>query len=162
MDLYWITPALAVSTRPRGGDWLDDEITSLRSEGVDVLVSCLTDEEERDLDLAEERTAATAGGLTFVRAPIADRSIPQSDVMNEAVRSIEQALVSGRRVAVHCRQGLGRAPMVAAATLVATGMDADDAWEAVARGRGQPVPETEEQRDWLDSFAIRRALSDSF
>ncbi len=53
--LYWIDGPwrgkLAIAARPRGGDWIADEIASWRGSGVDVIVSLLTAEEERDLEL---------------------------------------------------------------------------------------------------------------
>ena len=58
-DIYWIDQLaphrLAIMPRPRGGDWLEDEIRSLRLEGVDVLVSLLTETEARELELDSER-----------------------------------------------------------------------------------------------------------
>jgi hypothetical protein len=40
-ELYWIERPwrgrLAIMPRPRGGDWLDDEIQSWRRSGVDVV-----------------------------------------------------------------------------------------------------------------------------
>ena len=45
-EIYWIKAAgpgkLAVMPRPRGGDWLEDEIRGLKRFGVDILVSLLT------------------------------------------------------------------------------------------------------------------------
>ena len=36
---------LSTMARPRGGDWLADEMAALRRRGVDVLVCALTDPE---------------------------------------------------------------------------------------------------------------------
>ena len=44
--------------RPRGGDWLADEMRALSEAGADILVSALTTDEANELDLARERTAA--------------------------------------------------------------------------------------------------------
>jgi hypothetical protein len=51
-DLFWITGLwrgrLAISTRPRGGEWLEDEIRGWHRARVDSVVSLLEkDEEER-------------------------------------------------------------------------------------------------------------------
>lgn len=43
--------------RPRGGDWLVDEMAGLREAGVDVLVSALCDDEYALLDLSAEADA---------------------------------------------------------------------------------------------------------
>jgi hypothetical protein len=54
-DLFWIpTPwlgRLAIAARPRGGEWLYDELSSLHAAGVDVIVSLLTEEETIELGL---------------------------------------------------------------------------------------------------------------
>ena len=46
---------LAIVARPRGGDWLEDEVRALREAGITVLVSMLTAEEGEELGLQAER-----------------------------------------------------------------------------------------------------------
>ena len=159
MDLYWVTPTVAVATRPRGGDWLADEMADLRRQDVDVLVSCLTRDEERELDLADERTEATASGLEYFSLPIPDRGVPDSRAtFEQVVGELVRAERKGRHLAVHCRQGLGRSPLVAAAVLVRDGMSPDHAWKLVGERRGAAVPETDDQRDWLRRTAASAQL----
>lgn len=154
-DIFWIRGQwpgrLAVSARPRGGDWLGDELREWRNAGIDVLVSLLTAEEEHDLDLNDERGMAKQHGLRFVSLPILDRSVPASvqDVV-ALVEDLRHALEAGQNVAIHCRQGLGRSPLIAAATLVSAGVDPKAAFEAVGAARGVSVPETREQQYWLE------------
>ena len=61
-EIYWIKSAgrgrLAVMPRPRGGDWLEDEILHLKRSGIGLLVSMLTPEEETLLGLGEEGALA--------------------------------------------------------------------------------------------------------
>jgi hypothetical protein len=80
VDIYWIPgepgPPLGIMPRPRGGDWLQDEIRSLRSQAVDVLVSLLTPIEVEELDLADEAAACRTFGIHFLSFPILDRPIP--------------------------------------------------------------------------------------
>ena len=69
-DLYWITGpwrgGLAIATRPRGGDWLEDEVAGWRRAGVDMVVSLLETEEAAQLQLVEEGDAAASAGIEFV------------------------------------------------------------------------------------------------
>src|ERR1700743_3176736 len=55
MKPYWINPGangrLAIVPRPRGGDWLADDLHALRREGIDILVSLLTPSEVEELGL---------------------------------------------------------------------------------------------------------------
>jgi hypothetical protein len=47
---------LGIMPRPRGNDWLEDEIRSLKQQGVNVVVSLLTTEESSELCLDDEST----------------------------------------------------------------------------------------------------------
>ena len=81
-ELFWISDVpsgrLAVMPRPRGGDWLADELRSLRQAGVDVLVSLLTTEEIAQFELKDEPRSCRVEQIEFLSFPIADRSVPQS------------------------------------------------------------------------------------
>jgi len=63
-------------------------------------------------------------------------------------------LSKGKNVLVHCRQGIGRSGLVAASLLVKKGISPGAAIESVSAARGMPVPETAEQRDWIDHYAV--------
>ncbi len=60
-ELYWICNVgdgrLGVMPRPRGGDWLIDEVASLRELGVDVVISLLEAHEIEELEIREEENA---------------------------------------------------------------------------------------------------------
>ena len=60
-DIVWIRGPrkgrLGIASRPRGGDWLDDEVAAWREAGVDCVVSALTPAEETELALTEEPAA---------------------------------------------------------------------------------------------------------
>lgn len=139
--------------RPRGGDWLRDDLADAQHRGVTCIVSCLTSQEETELGLNGESDEARSLGLEFLQVPITDQGTPRPGVVEDAVSRIGGLAASRGRIAIHCRQGLGRSPLVAAAVLVRTGITASGAWEAIARARGRPVPETEQQRQWLARFA---------
>ena len=59
---YWITNQLAIVPRPRGGDWLEDEMDALREAGIDVVVSMLQENEASELGLQSEGEAARRSG----------------------------------------------------------------------------------------------------
>ena len=56
--LYWIegpwAGRIAISARPRGGDWLEDEVKGWKALGVRVDASLLTPDEIAELDLNDE------------------------------------------------------------------------------------------------------------
>lgn len=121
-ELYWIEREppgrLAIMPRPRAGDWLDDETRSLREQGVDVLLSLLMDPELSELDLAGVPLSCRTAGIDWLRLPIPDRGVPPSlQATQELLARLRRELGGNRGVAIHCRAGIGRSAMVAAALL---------------------------------------------
>jgi len=157
-DLYWIEAPwpgrLAISSRPRGGDWLEDEVRSWQRADFDVVVSLLTSDEITGLDLTQEGKLCQDYGLQFISFPIVDRNVPSSKrIAVELVRKLDETLTAGKRVVIHCRQGIGRAALIAAALLVSSGVDPETAFHQISAARGVAVPETPEQRKWVKDFA---------
>jgi hypothetical protein len=148
---YWITPQLAIVLRPRGDDWLDDEMLAIREAGIDIIVSMLQTYEARDLGLEEEETSANRAGLLFANFPIPDRGVPHDrQSFYEFLTTLEAHLANGKRIAIHCRGSIGRAPLTTASLLIRSGIPPERAWEQIATSRDCPVPDTEEQREWVD------------
>ena len=54
---------LAIVPRPRGGDWLEEEVRSWREAGLDVMVSLLTYDENTELELCQEELLCRAQGI---------------------------------------------------------------------------------------------------
>lgn len=159
-QLFWIAGPwpgrLAIATRPRGGEWLEDEVRGWRDAGVDVAVSLLSGQEERDLELTDEARLFRSHDIRFVSFPIVDRSVPASMTKTaELLKQLHDDLQNGKTIAVHCRQGIGRSSLIAAGLLVTAGIDPEAAFSAVESARRLPVPETPEQRVWVE-----RLLSD--
>ena len=157
-ELYWVAGPwpgkLALAARPRGSDWLADELASWKRAGIDTVVSLLTPEEQRDLDLLKEAVESHRHGLAFSSFPIPDRQVPTSETkFNEAVRHAGEILSDGKNLLVHCRQGVGRTGLFAACLLIRSGMSPSAAVDLVSAARGLAVPETIEQRDWIERYA---------
>ncbi len=157
-DLYWIespTPGrLAVMPRPRGGDWLADEVRAWRAAGVNVVLSLLTSTEVGNFDLTQEGALCQAEGMEFLTFPITDRTAPTSKLaLSKLLKNLATRLEAGTNIAIHCRQGLGRAPLVAICILLLAGLDPETASSRVSVARGCLVPETAEQERWIAEFA---------
>ncbi|MGH9521552.1 MAG: dual specificity protein phosphatase family protein [Terriglobales bacterium] len=164
-NIYWVDGPwpgkLGIAARPRGGDWLRDEIKGWIHAGVNTIVSLLTPDEERDLEIAAESTETKALGINFLSLPVPDRQVPLSRTeVTAMLERIDSDLVAGKNVLVHCRQGIGRSGMVAACLLLTKGIDAETAVRRVTESRGIAVPETAEQRRWIDQFASTFAGTD--
>ena len=145
---------LLLASRPRGGDWLEDEVAAWRRHGVDTIVSLLTGEEERELDLIHESSEARKSGLAFLSYPIPDRGVPcNTSTFFDLLGRIHRELQQGKNVLVHCRQGIGRTGLIAASLLVRDGMDPEIAMEQISKTRGVHVPETAEQESCIHEVA---------
>ncbi|HEY4901523.1 MAG TPA: protein-tyrosine phosphatase family protein [Terriglobales bacterium] len=156
--LHWIAGPwpgkLAIAARPRGGDWLQDEMRDWQKAGIDTVLSLLTSDEEEDLDLTAESPVAKREGLKFLSLPIPDRQVPSSlEYIALILAELDAVLASGKDAVVHCRQGVGRSGLIAACLLVMRGQDPGSAIVELERARGTSVPETAEQRRWIDLFA---------
>lgn len=152
---------LCTMARPRGDDWLHDQMAELRDSGVDVLVSLQTPDERYEAGLVDEPTTAAHAGLTFRELAIPDLGVPGQREALPLVRAIVDDLSAGRSVVVHCMAGIGRSSVVAGAVLVALGETPAEAWQVIAAARGLRVPETDEQREWLADWAVTwRAAAD--
>ncbi len=156
--LYWVEGPwpgkLALAASPRGGEWLADEVAGWQRAQIHAVLSLLTPDEEHTLDLDKERAEAQARGLEFISCPIPDRQVPESQAeVVSVVEQINSELSSGKNVVIHCRQGVGRSGLLAACLLVTKGYDPNTALEKLSKVRGVPIPETAEQRRWIDHYA---------
>jgi protein-tyrosine phosphatase len=161
-ELHWVegpwAGRLALAPRPRGGDWLPDELAHWKAAGVNGVLSLLEPAEARELELQEESVEAAKAGLEYWSLPMPDRGVPRLEAdFVRTLASVEMALGSGNNVIVHCRQGVGRTGLVAVGMLVTKGHSPEAAIALVSAARGVPVPETEGQKAWIASFAAKRA-----
>lgn len=157
VTVHWIENAtagrLGTMSRPRGGDWLEDEIRALQQQGVDVIVSLLEAREISELELEDEPACCASSGLTYLSFPIPDYSVPASREQTRAfVRKLNDFLCEGKNIVIHCRQGIGRSSLLAAAVLVWQGCAVEEAFEIISVARGRAVPDTDAQRAWAASL----------
>ncbi len=140
--------------RPRGGDWLEDEIQSLKRSGIEAVVSLLERQEIVELDIAEEQVLCEANGISYLSFPIPDRNVPPSKIeaLNFA-RSLRNCLREGKSLVIHCRQGIGRSALMAACVLALGNLSVDEAFQKIEDARGCSVPDTPEQREWVVRLA---------
>jgi hypothetical protein len=86
--------------------------------------------------------------------PTDDDASPTLDELQHAAEFISACLAEGRGVYVHCANGVGRAPTVAAAYLITTGLSSAEAWAAIKATRPFIRP-TKIQREQIEQFALR-------
>ena len=153
--IYWIEnfsngARLGIMARPRAADWLDDEVLSLKKQKVGTLVSLLEPTEIKELGLEKESETCERHHIEFINFPIPDRGTPASDKhISSLIKVIIERIETGSSVIIHCRMGIGRSSIVAAAVLLLKGYTADQAICQITVVRGLKVPDTDEQVAWL-------------
>ena len=160
VQIYWIksesSPSLAIVPRPRGGDWLEDELLAMRREGIDVLISLLTPPEQDELGLSLEAAACEKAGIEYMNFAIPDRDVPVSrQSFGSFLSQVQHALKAGKRVGAHCRAGIGRSSLMIATLLCSQGVSSQDAFRQISEARGLTVPDTPEQVSWVAGFSGR-------
>jgi protein-tyrosine phosphatase len=151
-EIFWIDgnppPGLAIVLRPRGGDWLEDELSRMKRAAPTTLVSLLEDEEALEPGLGEERMLAAAAGLTYLPHPIPDRHTPPDSAgFRQLARKLR--IPAGERIGVHCRGSIGRASITAGCTLIRITRNPEQARAAIEAARSGTIPDTPEQREWI-------------
>lgn len=141
---------LAMMPRPRGGDWLEDEIIKLKRQDIDIVVSLLESMEEFNLELSKEQHYCKKHKIQFINYPIKDRGIPEDRVAyNELIGIIYQSLKAYKSIVVHCRMGIGRTSLLCASILLKCGLKVETIFPLLSEIRTLKVPDTQEQEDWV-------------
>ena len=139
---------------------LELDLARLRDElGVELLVPLLEPHEYTMLQIPD--LIERAREVRHDDAALSDPRRLHPGSMAGAQRVVLEVLsevARGTTAVIHCRGGIGRSGIIAAACLVARGVEPDDAIARVRRVRPGAV-ETSEQERWVHEFA--RSLSGS-
>jgi protein-tyrosine phosphatase len=141
---------LYICPKPRGHDWIEDEIRGFSDLGVQALVSLLTLDEALDFGLCEEKWFCEQFGIQFTQFPVDHQGLPDRfKSFFELSLSCLQLLHQGKKIAVHSRAGIGRTSLFSASVLYFHGIWPEQALEKIEEARGYAIPDTEEQKDWI-------------
>ena len=158
-NIYWINDKkigeqkLGTMARPRGDDWLDDEIKWLKMGRADCLISLLEKLEESELGLKDEEKLCKKWEIEFRNFPIPDVNIPENeDEFIRLAKEMASRIKDNKRVVIHCRMGIGRASVLAAAIMINLGLEGKDVFETISKYRKLKVPDTDEQKNWILSI----------
>jgi protein-tyrosine phosphatase len=92
-----------------------------------------------------------ASGIEWRRLAIIDRAAPTTEQVRELLAWLEER--GDAVVYLHCQGGLGRAPTMAVALLVARGFTPTEALSLVRAARPEIEP-TEVQRAWVEALQL--------
>ncbi len=159
-DIYWINEkiysekCLGIMARPRGNDWLSDEIKGLKLRDVNCLVSLLENSESYALGLSKEKEECINLGIEFISYQIEDVTVPTDESsFVDLVKQLSKKVLASEKVVIHCRMGIGRSSLLAASVLINLGLDKDSVFENISKSRGVRVPDTEEQIEWVNAIS---------
>lgn len=108
-----------------GGQHRKHGLASMRAQGITAVVNLRRSDDIRR-GVAPER---------YLHLPTTDNTAPSVDALHEGVRFIADELAAGGKVYIHCGVGVGRAPTMAAAYLVSTGLTPLQAWKTIRETR---------------------------
>lgn len=129
--------------------------------GIEVLVSLVEDGELDELCIPDLVRKAKQFGIHTIRFPIRDMGVPKnSESFSSMVDQVVGKLREKKKIAVHCKGGLGRAGTVAACiSIVASNweLSSGDAIRLVRTARPGTI-ENSLQESFVRSFADRDRL----
>ncbi|HDS1624244.1 TPA: cyclin-dependent kinase inhibitor 3 family protein [Stenotrophomonas maltophilia] len=148
------------------GSWardLDIDLASLVAWGAQHLITLIEPWEFEELRIISLAERAKAHGLMWHGLPIKDGAAPDARLLlpwQSIGPQLAAELLSGSRIVVHCKGGLGRAGTVASMLLIDTGC-ASDGIDAIAKVRSvRPgAVETAEQEEFILNWSARGASS---
>jgi protein-tyrosine phosphatase len=153
--IYWLhnfqnTSRLGIMARPRGNEWLEEDILSLKKQGVQIIISLLDRNEICELGLEKESELCLKHGIEYINFPIVDRNVPKPDsIFNNFINQVKEKISAGTDMAIHCRMGIGRSTIIAGCLLLKPGYKTDEVIAQISKIRGMRVPDTDEQIAWL-------------
>jgi protein tyrosine phosphatase (PTP) superfamily phosphohydrolase (DUF442 family) len=116
-----ITPQLHVGGQYRRRGW-----PRLAARGITAVINVRVEFDDNDAGIAPPR---------YLYLPTVDDEPPTQEQLRAGVAFIAEEIAQGGGVYVHCKAGVGRAAVVAAAYLVSTGLTPDQAWARIREMR---------------------------
>ena len=164
--IYWIkqeklgSKLFGIMSKPRGRDWLEDEIKRIKLKGADYIISLLEREEINNLGLEKEGEYCEKYGMNYINFPIEDVNTPvDENKFLELVEDLSKKLNEGKKLIIHCRMGIGRSSILASGILIKQGVNVRDVFEILSKHRELKVPDTVEQEEWVSKISQRIKLS---
>jgi protein-tyrosine phosphatase len=143
---------LGIMPRPRGSDWLEEEIIKFKKQNIGTWVSLLEQHEINELGLRDQQTLCSKHELEYINFPIVDRNIPEKgSKIDSLIETLYQKTQTGNSVVIHCRMGIGRSSIIAGCILLKAGFKTDQILQKITSARGLKVPDTDQQVQWLKS-----------
>jgi protein-tyrosine phosphatase len=115
----------------------------MEARGITAVVNLRVEFDDAEAGLAPPR---------YLHLPTVDDEAPSLEHLSEGVAFMAEEVARGGAVYVHCGSGIGRAPTMAAAYLISTGLTLAQAWAQIRAARPFIRP-TEVQIQQIERFA---------
>ena len=109
-----------------GPQFKDSGKRMLEAQGIKACVNMRIEKDDAEFGLALER---------YLHLPTIDDSAPSFEHLDQGVAFIREIIQSGGKVYIHCGAGVGRAPSMAAAYLMAEGRSLEEALALIRKVR---------------------------
>jgi protein tyrosine phosphatase (PTP) superfamily phosphohydrolase (DUF442 family) len=139
-SLSQITPQLHVGGQYRQRGW-----RRMQARGITAVVNLRIEFDDQEAGIAPP---------LYLYLPTLDDNTPTLEELQAGAAFMTEQVANGGSVYVHCGSGIGRAPTMAAAYLISTGVTLDEAWETIDKVRPFIRP-TAVQVERIEQFAAQ-------
>ena len=109
-----------------GPQYREKGLKHLEKEGIHAVVNLRIEKDDAVLGLAPKH---------YCYLPTIDDDAPSVEHLHEGISFITRQISAGEKVYIHCGAGVGRAPTMAAAYLMSTGISLDEALSKIKKVR---------------------------
>ncbi len=117
----------------------------MHARGITAVVNLRIEFDDQEAGIAPPR---------YLYLPTVDDNTPTLEELQAGAAFMAEQVANGGSVYVHCGSGIGRAPTMAAAYLISTGLTLDEAWETIDKVRPFIRP-TAVQVEQIEQFAAQ-------
>ena len=148
-----------IFTSPMGQSNIKKDGEFIKSNGVELIISLLTDEEIKSLGIKDFESIWTKLNIKNIKFPIRDLSSPNKSQLSdfdELIKTILSYVHQYKPVLIHCNAGMGRSGLVAA--VVCKELKIPNVIDFVRSYRKGTI-ETEEQEIFINNWKLMTGFS---
>jgi protein-tyrosine phosphatase len=118
------------------------DLTTIRNWGAVAVVTLLDDLELRILGVSDLSNTAEWLNLRWFHLPVDNKGVPGQNfeaLWGSAGQQLCQLLRDGKRIIIHCKEGIGRSALIAARLLIELGITAEEAIRMVRKAKPESL-----------------------